>query len=238
MRLCRSPSRGYGWGAATHRRRASWLRPFAPGCGHVQVAELGTAKGRLRHLSDRHPQSLVEPALGGVPLEGPAPEARHPEAAFGVHAEAVWDALSGQPDQGPASADGPVVEVVVEDVDGGARGVHEVHQPSVGTPVDPVGDRHPLDHPRHRSVRLQAIERTHLRTLVLGHRPRPEASSGVRGAVVHPLSRLVGLDAGDKLNRRSIENHAAPGTTLKLAPLPEAPLTTSIEPRASSLSSG
>ena len=40
------------------------------------------------------------------------------------------------------------------------------------------------------------------------------------------------------LKRRSTENHAVPGTTLKFAPLPDAPPTTSIEPRASSLSSG
>jgi len=40
------------------------------------------------------------------------------------------------------------------------------------------------------------------------------------------------------LKRRSTENQAVPGTTLKFAPLPEAPPTTSIEPRASSLSSG
>jgi hypothetical protein len=40
------------------------------------------------------------------------------------------------------------------------------------------------------------------------------------------------------LKRRSTENHADPGTALKLAPAPADPPTTSIEPRAASLSIG
>ena len=54
-----------------------------------------------------------------------------------------------------------------------------------------------------------------------------------------PVSRASSSSRSSSgLNRRSTENHAEPGTTLKPAPAPACPPTTSIEPAASSLSTG
>ena len=59
----------------------------------------------------------------------------------------------------------------------------------------------------------------------------PAARRRPRSCRVRRASSASSSSSG--LKRRSTENHAAPGTTLKFAPLPDAPPTTSIEPRAS-----
>src|SRR5918992_1078941 len=56
---------------------------------------------------------------------------------------------------------------------------------------------------------------------------------------IMPVSRASSWSScSSGLKRRSMENHAEPGTTLKPAPAPACPPTTSIEPAASSLSTG
>jgi hypothetical protein len=87
-----------------------------PRRGRVEVAEVGTAKGRLRHPRGRQTQAPVQRPLRRVPFEGPPPEARDPDAAFSIHAKAVRDSITRWPDQMSAPADGAVTEIVVENV--------------------------------------------------------------------------------------------------------------------------
>src|SRR6266702_5102853 len=166
---------------------------------HVQVPAAERAAGDVR---GRQLDDFLQPAVRTVPLHRPAAPHGDPDAALGIHGEAIRDDIAmAKRGEAAAAADLASGRVIVHDVDPVGQRVDVVHPCLVRAPADPVRDPDAIEEPGQPEVGIQPVQRARPWRLVGGHGARVEPAGPVTRTVVHSVVRHVRLDRDQRGHR-------------------------------------
>ena len=135
------------------------------------------------------------------------PQTATPNASVRVHGQPVGKTEpTGDLSQDLPATQAAPLPVEAEAIDPSGRAVDVVHHPAVGTPADPVGDRHPGQDLLDPPVLVEPVEGALTRWP--GDppgRPRPEPPLGIASAVVETVAGLFEMQGDDHTEAPGLE---------------------------------
>jgi hypothetical protein len=172
----------------------------------VEFVKSLAAKGTAGGVGHRQPVFAVELTFRAIANDPPASAVRNPHESFSIQRESVgYSALGSRLHKGSAICDGSGFGRIVVRVNAIAKRVDEIHDGSIGTPADPVGNGNVFVHQLTRITALNAIQLT-IGPLGIGfvQCAHPKPALAIRSGIIETNARTAGQWIAKRLKRSAL----------------------------------